>query len=207
MRQITRKQRAILDFIQKSQQEEGVTPSYADIAKHFGYSSITTAVDHVRSLQKKGFLDHSFRLARSFKLTAPLQKLRRQVADIPLFGEIPAGLAEEREQQALGCVSIDIGSLGFKPSPNTFALKVQGDSMIGKHIVEGDTVILEHGLSPKPDDVVAALIDNESTLKTYTVEEGQPFLRSENPKYPALYPATELVIQGVMVTLIRSRGR
>ncbi len=206
MTKLTKKQRAVLDFIQASQQEEGVTPSYADIAKHFGYSSLTTAVDHIRSLQKKGFLSHSFRQARSFKLTAPLQRLRRQIADIPLFGDIPAGWAQDREQEALGCVSIDIGSLGFKPSPNTFALKVQGDSMIGKHIVEGDTVILEHGLSPQPGDVVAALIDNESTLKTYTMEEGQPFLRSENPKYPALFPVNELVIQGVMITLIRKRN-
>ena len=54
-------------------------------------------------------------------------------------------------------------------------------------------------------DVVAALIDNESTLKTYLTERGKPFLRAENPKYPKMFPANELMIQGVMVALIRKR--
>ena len=75
--------------------------------------------------------------------------------------------------------------------------------MIGKHIVRGDYVILEHGKTPRPGDVVAALIDNESTLKTYLLDRGKPFLKAENPRYPRLIPAQELVIQGVMVALVR----
>jgi len=64
--------------------------------------------------------------------------------------------------------------------------------------------VLEHGRTPRNGDVVAALIDNESTLKTFVQERGrQPYLKAENPKYPKLYPANELVIQGVMVGLIR----
>ena len=75
--------------------------------------------------------------------------------------------------------------------------------MIGRHILSGDIVVLEHGMSPRPGDVVAALIDNESTLKTYLVQRNKPYLRAENPKYPDLIPAQELVIQGVMRALIR----
>ncbi len=75
--------------------------------------------------------------------------------------------------------------------------------MIGKHIVEGDYAVFEHGVAPKTGDVVAALIDNESTLKTFLLDRGKPWLRAENPKYPRLIPATELVIQGVMIALIR----
>jgi repressor LexA len=60
-------------------------------------------------------------------------------------------------------------------------------------------------LEPRPGDTVAALIDNESTLKTYLTERGKPYLKAENPKYPKLIPATELVIQGVMVALMRKR--
>ena len=75
--------------------------------------------------------------------------------------------------------------------------------MIGRHILNGDIVVLEHGMSPRAGDVVAALIDNESTLKTYLIQRGKPFLRAENPRYPDLIPAQELVIQGVMKALIR----
>ena len=98
---------------------------------------------------------------------------------------------------------MDVDTLGVKPSPRTFALEVTGDSMIGRHIMEGDYAILEHGMDPRPGDVVAALIDNESTLKTFVKQRGKPCLKAENPKYPNLIPAQELVIQGVMVALIR----
>jgi len=135
----------------------------------------------------------------------PLRKLRSRVADIPLFGTIPAGFADERKQEAKGCVTIDIGALGIKPSPRTFALEVRGDSMIGRHILDGDVVVVEHGQTPRNGDVVAALIDGESTLKTYMAEKGKPYLRAENPRYPKLIPAGELVIQGVVVALIRKR--
>jgi repressor LexA len=77
--------------------------------------------------------------------------------------------------------------------------------MTGKHIVDGDLVVLEHGMTPRNGDVVAALIDNESTLKTFVLDKSKPYLRAENPRYPKLVPASELVIQGVMVALIRKR--
>jgi repressor LexA len=74
--------------------------------------------------------------------------------------------------------------------------------MIGAHIVDGDIVVLEFK-PPSHGRVVAALIDGECTLKTFLVRGGKPFLRAENPKYPDLIPARELVIQGVMVALLR----
>ena len=100
---------------------------------------------------------------------------------------------------------MDIESVGIRPTSRTFALRVSGDSMIGKHIVDGDVVVVEHGREPRTGDVVAALIDGQSTLKTYLLQRGRPFLRAENPKYRDLIPADELVIQGVMVALIRKR--
>lgn len=66
-------------------------------------------------------------------------------------------------------------------------------------------VILEQGPTPRTGDVVAALIDNESTLKTFVVEKGKPYLRAENARYPKLVPASELAIQGVMVALVRGQ--
>jgi repressor LexA len=102
------------------------------------------------------------------------------------------------------CVSIDLDeTLLGKQTSRTFALQVRGDSMIGKHICDGDKVVCEHGLTPKPGDIVAALIDNESTLKTYMIKNRKPYLKSENPDCPSLIPADELVIQGVVVAMIR----
>jgi len=89
----------------------------------------------------------------------------------------------------------------------TFALRVRGDSMIGAHIVDGDVVILEDAKEVHDGDVVAALIDGETTLKRYVVERGRPYLKAENPRYPNLVPARELKIQGVMVSLVRKQER
>jgi repressor LexA len=205
MKTLTARQREVLDFIGKQQRQEGVAPSFQEIARHFGFRSLTTVADHLRLLRRKGALAAAPRRARSLRVVSPLQALRRPVADIPLFGSIPAGFAEDRQQEAKGCVSIDIETLGLKPGPRTFALEVRGDSMVGRHIVEGDLVVMEHGVTPRNGDVVAALIDNESTLKTFVLERGKPWLRAENPRYPKMVPAGELVIQGVMVALIRKR--
>ena len=136
-------------------------------------------------------------------MVSPLRALQNPVVHIALFGSIPAGYPQHREQEADGCVSVDIETLGFKPTRNTFALRVSGDSMIGRHIVDGDVVVLEHGPEPRPGDIVAALVDGESTLKTFVRKNGKPFLKAENPKYPDLMPAEELMIQGVFKALIR----
>jgi repressor LexA len=205
MSTLTRRQQQVLSFIQRQQQTTGISPTLREIAAHFGFRSMTAAADHVRALRHKGMLAGPDGRARALRPLSPWQKWQHPVVAIPIYGTIPAGFAEDRQQEACGCVSIDIESLGFKPSPRTFALVVRGDSMTGKHIVDGDVVVLEHGLTPRTGDVVAALIDNESTLKTFVLEKRVPYLRAENPRYPKLIPASELVIQGVMVALVRKR--
>ncbi len=79
--------------------------------------------------------------------------------------------------------------------------------MIGAHIVDGDIVILEDTKEVYNGDIVAALIDGETSLKRYVTEHGRPYLKAENPRYPDLVPARELKIQGVMVSLIRKQER
>ena len=120
-----------------------------------------------------------------------------------MFGSIPAGFGQDREQESEGCVSVDVVTIGFKPTLNTFALRVVGDSMVGVHICSGDIVILEYGPEPRDGQIVAALIDRKSTLKTFVLKDKKPFLRAENPKYPDLIPSDELMIQGVFRALIR----
>lgn len=203
MQDLTRRQQQILDFIQKTQRTTGATPTFQEIADAFGFRSINSVTEHVRLLRQKGVLQSEAGKARALRITSPLAKLRSRIVDIPLFGSIPAGLPQSREQNAEGCISVDIESIGFKPTRNAFALRVTGDSMIGRHILDGDFVVLEHGPEPRNGQIVAALIDGESTLKTYLMKGGKPYLRAENPKYTDLIPAQELMIQGVFKALIR----
>jgi repressor LexA len=203
MTELTPAQQRALDFIQTEIQAGRPAPTLREMAGHFGFRSHRAAADHLDALKRKGFVESDPGKARSLRIASPPARLRRRIADIPLFGSIPAGPPQTREQEAEGCVSVDVESLGFKPTRNSFALRVTGDSMIGKHICEGDIVVLEHGPEPRPGQVVAALHDGASTLKTFVLKNGKPYLKAENAKYPDLIPAQELMIQGVFRALIR----
>lgn len=203
---LTTRQQQILEFIQSSQIDSGVVPTLREIARRFGFRSMTAAADHVRALRRKGYLLHNPRMARSHSVAASARPPKRSTVEIPFMGSIPAGFAQERIAETNRCVAVDAQSLGLARSEQTFALEVRGDSMIGRHILDGDIVIVDRSRIPRSGDVVAALIDRESTLKTFVVENGQPILRAENPDYPDLVPADELLIQGVMVALVRKSG-
>ncbi len=203
MVELTQAQQKILDFIQAEIHAGFPVPTHREIASRFGFASSRAAACHLEAIKRKGHLESDPGKARSLRITSPLARLRGRIRDIPLFGSIPAGFAQDREQQAEGCVSVDVESIGFKPTRNTFALRVTGDSMIGRHILDGDIVVLEHGPEPRHGQVVAALIDGGSTLKTFLLKSGKPWLKAENPKYPDLMPADELMIQGVLKALIR----
>jgi repressor LexA len=204
MEGLTSRQQEILEFIQASQLERGVVPTLREIARQFGFRSMTAAADHVRALRRKGYLVHHPRLARSHSVVPSLHQAgRRPLVNVPLYGCIPAGFADERTQEAERSVAVDLQGLGLRSHAQIYGLEVRGDSMIGRHILPGDIAIVDRSLTPKPGDVVAALIDRESTLKTLAMENGRPFLRAENPDYPDLHPAHELLIQGVLVALVR----
>src|SRR5436853_4757064 len=200
---LTDRQRSVLDFIQHEQREKGITPSTREIQNHFGFASQTSVMQYIDALARKGFLDRHARKARA--LITPVQKIR--IADIPIYGQIPAGMATLTEQTIEGHVSLDARSVNASKNGRTFALRVRGDSMIGAHIIDGDIVILENRKEVQNGDIVAALIDDETTLKRYVVEHGRPYLKAENPRYPNLSPARELEIQGVMVSLVRKQER
>jgi repressor LexA len=205
MKDLTERQREILEFIRQKQDAERLTPTLREIAAHFGFSSPNAALAHVQALQAKGVLKNLPGRARSLQVVGAntAGRPRSQVVSVPIYGSIPAGLPQDTSQEEEGCVLIDIETLGIKPSARTFALKVQGDSMLGKNIVGGDIAIIEHGMEPRSGDVVAALIDGRVTLKTFVVQRGKPYLRAENSRYPNLIPQEELQIQGVMVALVR----
>jgi repressor LexA len=207
MKELTEKQQQILKFIQDKRDSARPAPTLRDIAAHFRFRSPNAALCHVQALLAKGFLRNLPGRARSLQvveLEAPA-RLRTRIVSVPIYGSIPAGPPEDTTQEEEGCVLIDVETLGIKPTARTFGLKVHGDSMIGKNIVHGDIAIIEHGVQPRPGDVVAALIDGQVTLKTFLLQRGKPYLRAENPRYPNLIPQEELQVQGVMVVLVRKR--
>jgi len=200
---LTDGQKNVLDFIQREQREKGITPSTREIQNHFGFASQTSVMQYLAALERKGFLDRHPRKARA--LITPAMKVR--ITDIPIYGQIPAGMSSLTEQSIEGHVSLDAYSANVTKNRGRFALRVRGDSMIGAHILDGDVVILEDSKEVRKGDIVAALIDGETTLKRYVVEHGRPCLKAENPRYPDLIPARELKIQGVMMSLVRKQER
>jgi repressor LexA len=201
--ELTKRQGQICEFIRRTQEATGGSPSLLEIARHFDLASPATVAGHLRLIRRKGFLGEATGKARTLVVTSPLDRFHSPVADIPLLGAIPAGFPVDREEAAEGCIRVDVATLGFKPTRNTFALQVTGDSMIGRHILEGDIVVMEHGPEPRDGQIVAALIDGQCTLKTFVVQGRKAFLRAENEKYRDLVPVAELMIQGVFRALIR----
>lgn len=197
---LTARQRQVLEYIEERQSADGMVPSTREIQQHFGFASQTAAVTHLRALERKGAIVRQPGKARAVAVAAHLR--RAQIIDVPIFGSIAAGMQETVEQEDLGTVSIDAVSAGLKKHSRMFALKVRGDSMIGAQINEGDLVILEQR-QPKNGEIVAALVDGETTLKRYITTRGRPFLKAENPNYPEIHPVSDLEIQGVMVALVR----
>ena len=197
---LTERQQEMLDFIRDQQMTRGITPSRSEIQEHFGFASPNAVAGHLKALEKKGALQRAANTARALVLADCYRD--RPMVEIPIYGSIAAGLPADELQQPDGCISVDVETLRLPKGARVFALKVRGDSMIGAGILSGDVVVLEFR-EPRNNEVVAALIDGETTLKRYVVQRGKPFLKAENPRFPNLIPAQELVIQGVQIALLR----
>ena len=200
--QLTDRQQQVLDYLKYATQANGITPSTREIQQHFGFSSQTAAVSHLKALERKGAIKRLAGKARA--VIFPEELDRAHLVDIPIFGAIPAGMPDPATalKESDGCVTVDVSTIGIPRNARTFALRVRGESMIDAHICDGDVVILEFK-EPRNGDIVAALIDGETTLKRYVTERRKVYLKAENADYPDLIPAQELVIQGVMVALVR----
>jgi repressor LexA len=197
---LTERQREILEFLRDFVSTQGTAPTVAEIQAHFRWRSPTTVSEHLDALERRGVIRRTPGRARNIRLVG-----EATARTIPLFGTIPAGYAEVAEAaRPERTLAFDVSLL--PRSALVFALEVRGDSMTGAGIWDGDLVILEHGPAPKEGDIVAALIDGETTLKRYRVRKGQPFLQAENPAYPALLPASELQVQGIFRALVRVPG-
>ncbi len=201
-KELTERQKELLNFLRAESANTGIMPSTREIQAHFGFKSQTAAMGHLRALEKKGVIQRLAGKARAVIFPESLE--REEIVDIPLYGNIAAGYAQDATEEKEAVVSVDVRSLGLSHSRSDkrFALRVSGESMIEAHICDGDTVILEQR-EPRHGDIVAALIDGESTLKRFLIEDGKAYLKAENENYPDLTPINELSAQGVMVGLLR----
>jgi repressor LexA len=118
-----------------------------------------------------------------------------------MLGSIKAGPPTQDDQYEADPISLD-QYLVQNPG-HTYLLRVSGDSMVEEGIKQGDLVILDKKREPREKDIVAALIDNEWTLKYFHNKDGQVFLSAANPNYPPLHPKESLSIGGVVVSVIK----
>jgi len=195
--QLTERQQAVYDLIRSLIIDRGYGPTVREIGEAFGIKSPNGVMCHLKALERKGLITRSPNKSRAIELTQPADRSGKA---LQFAGQIAAGpttLAFEQNDR------VDFSDLLY--GDDRFVLRVSGDSMIDAHICDGDTVILEFR-EPKKGDVVAALIDGETTLKRYVMKNRKAYLKAENPDYPDLIPARELVIQGVMIGLLRNRA-
>lgn len=204
--QLTARQQEILDFILGYRRANGCSPSIPEIQSHFRISSPNGVAGHLRALEAKGAIRMGNRGSRRIDVPSEMPPPPRLFA-LPSYGAIPAGPPQSvgagpAESEAW----FDEALLGFRPKPGSFLLKVRGDSMKDAGILDGDMVVVEPNPSPRAGQIVAALIDGESTLKRLVRVRGAWYLKAENPAYPELHPRADLVIQGVVRGVIRRLG-
>lgn len=195
----TEKQHRVFEFFQTCALDGRPGPTMREICQEFGFRSPRSATDHVNALIRKGLLERSRgRSARSVRL-----KDIPASAGIPLLGNIRAGLPEDAVELHTKTLPLSPKMFGISDASKAFALIVQGDSMEGCHLLDGDTVILETKSDAVSGNIVAAVIDGQCTLKTFLRSGSKVWLRAENPRYPDLIPADQLKIQGIVRAVLR----
>jgi len=195
---LTKRQKEILDFIREYLQREGYAPSLEEIGARFGLSSVATVHKHVQNLVDKGLLRKAWNRSRSIELVDPESS---GGVEIPLLGSVAAGMPIEAISTP-DSISVPGDMVGSK---QCFALRVQGDSMIDDHIVDGDVVLLESRKQPHNGETVVALVRrDEVTLKRFSLDGAEVILSPANASLsPMRFPAEDVEIQGVVVGLLR----
>ncbi|MBT3295423.1 MAG: repressor LexA [Verrucomicrobia bacterium] len=203
MKEPTEKQQEVLDYVRDTIDSGRPAPCVREMRDHFGLGSTRAICDRLDALEKKGCIERDPGKARSIR---PVREEMEHEAtvDVPVLGHIPAGVAVDVEEMSEGTIHVGVETLGFEPTEKTFALVVHGDSMEGRGVFDGDRVIVDGTREAEDGDMVAALIDQECSLKTLVKDEEGVFLKPENPAYGNLMPVDDLQIQGVARALIRT---
>jgi repressor LexA len=196
---LTTRQKEIYDFLLKSIREKGYAPSIPEIGAKFKIVSTNGVSDHLKALEKKGYIRRVGK--RAIEVLSMLGKpMLAAVREIPILGRVPAGKPFLSEENVEGLLTItnDMGS------GKLFALQVKGDSMIDAGILEGDRVIVKQQGTAENGEIVCALIEGEATLKRFYRKNGVVTLKAENQKYPLITVSQgEFRILGKVVGLMR----
>ena len=203
---LTNTQSEVLAFVEHSSAQVGRPPTVKEIAHHFGWSSPSTAQQHLDALEKKGRVSRTPKSARSLRVIKPLRSVGlEQTIAVPIVGNIAAGspiFALEEAEEVL-----PLPRALFRDS-SLFALRVKGDSMIDAGIFDGDIAVLRFGPEFSDGDIAAVVVDEEATLKRVFKTKHGLRLHAENPTYPDRLVPSEQIKQsfrlaGVLVGTIR----
>ena len=197
---LTTRQKQVFDYIRVQLESDGISPSFREIRAALGLKSLSTVTYHVRTLTRAGYLVN----ARGYHGKRALQVVP-QAPDtpwgIPLAGIIAAGKPIEPLP--------DDQTVDVPPTlaeDGDYALKVQGDSMIGDGVLDGDVIIVRRVDEARHREMVVAIINGEATLKRLVQQGGKVELHSANPDYPVITigPEDDFRIQGVAIGVIRN---
>jgi repressor LexA len=201
-RKLTDKQSMALFIIKSAMSSNGTCPSIRELAKELGISA-PTALNHLRALQKKGFVLREKGRARSMRLAVRRPQAETKPIKVPILGSISAGRPLLEEQQEGEFLNVDPRLLTDKA---VFALKVSGDSMNGAGILDGDYVLARFQKLAQNGDIVVARLGAEMTVKRLSVRGRSRLLVAENPKYKSIpFEGDDAEIQGKVVAVVGRR--
>ena len=199
MRQLTPRQRQILELIQSFIEDFGMPPTRAEIARELGFRSANAAEEHLRALQKKGVLELVPGASRGIQLK---DSLREQLG-LPLVGRVAAGSPILAEEHIETHYRIDPGL--FDPRPH-YLLRVYGMSMKNAGILDGDLVAVHRTPEVRSRQIVVARVEDEVTVKRYRQDGSIVWLLPENEDFEPIrvnLAEQAMVIEGVVVGVIR----
>jgi repressor LexA len=174
MQGLTQRQQMVLDFIRQSIHDRGYPPTLREIGARMGIRSTNGVNDHLRALERKGYLTREDMKSRALRPTTlanqqlgqlPLEAVANDVdmVEVPILGRVAAGLPLLAEEHVVDTVRIDRTLL--KGGREVFGLKVHGDSMIEAGILSGDYIFVKKQLTAARGEIVVALIGDEATVK------------------------------------------
>lgn len=174
MQGLTKRQEQTLDFIRESIRGRGYPPTLREIGEHMGIRSTNGVNDHLRALERKGYLRREDMKSRALRLVedeepAQPEGSSEEVVPIQVLGRVAAGLPILADENVIDTVHVD--RMMVKGGRDVFGLKVQGDSMIEAGILSGDYIFVRKQSNAEKGDIVVALIGDEATVKYYHPEK------------------------------------
>ncbi len=198
---LTSKQQAILEYILGYVRDNGYPPSIREIGKDFNIGSLRGVTVHLEALERKSYISRS-NTPRSIKVVHPEYQVTSNVALLPIIGSIAAGIPIEAREEEDEHVPIPIAMV--KNVQNAFLLRVKGDSMIGDGIVENDLVVVKPQVVATNNEIIAAMIDGEATVKRFVKDSKGVWLHASNERYaPINFQREDARIIGKIVGLVR----